>query len=154
MDLGSTYNFLDPSIVKRRNISRIFQQIIKVTVANGEEMLSEGKCTDVCLKLQGNTFRSKFFVLTLGGYDVVLGVQWLRTLGPIVWDFLQLTMSFSWRSISVLLRGLEPTALSLEENSNFFKSFNKGVVLQLIEGISIRAVVPILEVLNELFREF
>jgi hypothetical protein len=25
---------------------------------------------------------------------------------PIVWDFLRLTMSFSWRGISVLLRGL------------------------------------------------
>jgi hypothetical protein len=69
-------------------------------------MLSEGKCTDVCLKLQGNTFCSNFFVLTLGGCDVVLGVQWLRTLGPIIWDFLHLTMSFSWRGISILLRGL------------------------------------------------
>jgi hypothetical protein len=53
-------------------------------VANGEEMLSEGKCIDVCLKLQDNTFYSELFVLTLGGCDVVLGVQWLRTLGPIV----------------------------------------------------------------------
>jgi hypothetical protein len=44
-------------------------------VANGEEMLSEGKCIDVCLKLKGNTFCSKFFVLILGGCDVVLGVQ-------------------------------------------------------------------------------
>jgi hypothetical protein len=50
-------------------------------MTNGEEMLSEGKCIDVCLKLQGNTFCSKFFVLILGGYDVVLGVQWLYTLG-------------------------------------------------------------------------
>jgi hypothetical protein len=72
---SGTHNFLDPSVVKRTKISRIFQQIIKVTVANGEEMLSEGKCTYVCLKLQGNTFCSEFFVLTLGGCDVVLGVQ-------------------------------------------------------------------------------
>jgi hypothetical protein len=154
VDSGSTHNFLDPYVVKRTKISRIFQQIIKVTVANGEEMLSEGKCTDVCLKLQGNTFCSEFFVLTLGGCDVVLGVQWLRTLGPIVWDFLQLTMSFSWRGVSVLLRGLQPTALSLEENSNFFKFSNKGVVLQLIEGTSIKAVLPIPEVLNKLLGGF
>ena len=88
VDSGSTHNFLDLSVVKRTKISRNFLQIIKVTVANGEEILSEGKCTYVCLILQGNTFCSEFFVLTLGGCDVVLGVQWLRTLGPIVWDFL------------------------------------------------------------------
>ena len=137
MDSCSTHKFLDPSIVKRTKISIIFQQIIKVTAANGEEMLGEGKCTDVCLKLQGNTLCSEFFVLTLEGCDVVLGVQWLRTLGLIVWNFLQLTMSFSLRGISVLLRGLQPTALFLEENSNFFKSSNKGVVLQFIEETSI-----------------
>jgi hypothetical protein len=125
-----------------------------VIVANGEEMLSEGKCIDVRLKLRGNIFCSKFFVLTLEGCDIVLGVQWLRTLGPIIWDFLQLTMSFSWRGILVLLSGLQPTALSLEENSNFFKSSNKGVVLQLIEGTSIKVVIPIPEVLNELLGSF
>jgi hypothetical protein len=58
VDLGSTHNFLNPSVVKRTRISRIFKQMIKVTVASGEEMLSEGKYTDVCLKLQGNTFCS------------------------------------------------------------------------------------------------
>jgi hypothetical protein len=63
-------------------------------------------------------------------------------------------MSFSWRGISVLLKGLQLTALSLEENSNFLKSSNKGVVLQLIERTSIKAVVPILEVLRELLGNF
>jgi hypothetical protein len=63
-------------------------------------------------------------------------------------------MSFSWRGILVLLSGLQPTALSLEENSNFFKSSNKGVVLQLIEGTSIKVVIPIPEVLNELLGSF
>lgn len=36
------------------------------------------------------------YTISLGGYDVVLGTQWLATLGPILWDFGLLTMSF-WR---------------------------------------------------------
>ena len=28
-----------------------------------------------------------FHLLSLGGCDMVLGVQWLITLGPFVWDF-------------------------------------------------------------------
>jgi hypothetical protein len=47
--------------------------------------------------------------------------------------------------ISVLLRGLQPTTLSLEENSNFFKSSNKSVVLQLIKETSIRATILFLK---------
>ena len=30
VDLGSTHNFLDPSVVKRTRISQIFKQMIKV----------------------------------------------------------------------------------------------------------------------------
>jgi hypothetical protein len=67
VDSCNTHNFLNHSVVKRTRIYQIFQQVIKVAVTNGEEMLSEGKCTDVCLKLQGNTLCSEFFVLALGG---------------------------------------------------------------------------------------
>lgn len=33
-------------------------------------------------------------LLTLEGCDVVLGVDWLGTLGPILWDFINLAMKF------------------------------------------------------------
>ena len=63
VDSESTHNFLDPSVVKRTRISRIFKQVIKVIMANGKEMLSESKCIDVCLKLQGNTLCLEFLCL-------------------------------------------------------------------------------------------
>jgi hypothetical protein len=28
-----------------------------------------------------------FFVILLVGYEMVINIQWLRTLGPILWDF-------------------------------------------------------------------
>jgi hypothetical protein len=37
-----------------------------------------------------------FFIIPLAGYEMVLGVQWLRTLGPILWDFGRAQMS-CWR---------------------------------------------------------
>ena len=45
-----------------------------------------------------------FMVIPLGGHDIVLGVQWLSTLGPITWDFWKLEMVFKWGSSKVLLR--------------------------------------------------
>ena len=56
-------------------------------VAFGEKLSSLGKCSQVQLRLQKVPFMVDFFILPLEGYDVVLGTQWLRTLGPIEWDF-------------------------------------------------------------------
>ena len=35
------------------------------------------------------------YVLPVYGSDVILGVQWLKTFGKIMWDFANLTMSFT-----------------------------------------------------------
>jgi hypothetical protein len=32
------------------------------------------------------------YILPLAGCGMILGIRWLRTLGPILWDFLNLTM--------------------------------------------------------------
>jgi hypothetical protein len=37
-----------------------------------------------------------FFIILLAGYEMVLGVHWLRTLGQILWDFGRAQMS-CWR---------------------------------------------------------
>lgn len=54
-----------------------------VVVANDERIKCQGMCKDVKLFVQGLDVIAKFYVLPLGGYEVVLGAQWLRTLGPI-----------------------------------------------------------------------
>ena len=56
-------------------------------VASGERLTSLGKCKQTQLSLQGNSIFVDFYLLPLEGCDVVLGAQWLSTLGPIEWDF-------------------------------------------------------------------
>ena len=41
-------------------------------------------------------FSINFFIVPLEGYEAVLRCQWLSTLGPILWDFSQQSMSFWW----------------------------------------------------------
>lgn len=36
------------------------------------------------------------YAIPLHGFDIVLGCEWLRTLGPILWDLTKLSMTF-WR---------------------------------------------------------
>jgi hypothetical protein len=80
-------------------------------VADRATLPCQGYCKAVSFKLQGYSFKSHLYLLSLGGCDMVLAVDWLRLLGPILWDFKVLTMKFSYMgndSKEVLLQGLLP----------------------------------------------
>ena len=57
--------------------------------------------------VQGFNQQTEFFVLPLQRCDLVLKVQWLKNLGPIVWDFQALTMQFMVNNEKVTLMGLK-----------------------------------------------
>ena len=67
-----------------------------------------------------------------GGCDLVLGTQWLRTLGVIQWDFKLLTMCFTHGQKAVLLHGLKEVGSHIQEGNKFLKELVKrGLVLQI-----------------------
>ena len=49
------------------------------------------------------------YSIPLDCYDMVLGVTWLRTLGPILWDFDDLCMAFNHHGRRVLWKGIGST---------------------------------------------
>lgn len=56
-----------------------------------------GLCRGLPLQIDAENFKVDGLAIPLGGYDIVLRITWLRTLGPILWDFDDLRMSF-WRN--------------------------------------------------------
>ena len=56
-------------------------------IANGGSMKCGGRCENVCLQIDQYHMKSHMFVIDMGGCDIVLGVEWLRNLGPILMDF-------------------------------------------------------------------
>lgn len=65
-----------------------------IKVANGLKMCSEVKCTGVKLEVQSHTFLCELRVIELGAYDVVLGMDWWRTISLFLWDLKSMTLSF------------------------------------------------------------
>jgi hypothetical protein len=49
-------------------------------------------CENVCLQIIQYHLEYHIFSIDLGGCDIVLNVEWLRTLGPILMDFKKITM--------------------------------------------------------------
>lgn len=74
---------------------------LQVTVANGDCILSLGVGRALPLEIGKDSFSVDYYVIPLDEFDVVLGVQWLATLGPILWDFSKLTLMFWLRDRSV-----------------------------------------------------
>lgn len=95
LDTGSTHNFMDYSALQKTQLPLTSQAQLSVKIANGQTLFSAGHCTNVSLQIQGNTYLSDFYILTLGWCDLVLGIEWLQTLGSILWDFENLQMEFS-----------------------------------------------------------
>ncbi len=96
IDSGSTHNFVDTKLATTLGIRPILQDGIRVQVASGDEVPSPGRCTDIEVKMQGFSFRTDLFILPLACCDAILGIHWLRTLGPILWDFSALRMEFTY----------------------------------------------------------
>jgi len=62
--------------------------------ANGGSMKCGGHYGNVCIQMGHYQLKTHMFSIDMGGCDIVLGVEWLRTLGPILMDFKALTMQF------------------------------------------------------------
>ncbi|CAO2822505.1 unnamed protein product [Amaranthus hypochondriacus] len=94
IDSGSTHNFLDIAIAKkvRCTSQEIEPQVI--TVADGNHITCQHKCTRFQWSMNKQNFEGEVLLIPLGGCDMVLGIQWLRTLGQIQWDFDKLLMQF------------------------------------------------------------
>jgi hypothetical protein len=65
-------------------------------MANGDKVASTDICKDIKFSIAGEEFVLDFFVIPLTGYEMVLDVHCLRTLGLILWDFTHTHMS-CWR---------------------------------------------------------
>jgi hypothetical protein len=53
-----------------------------------------GHCENVWLQIGQYHLKSHMFSIDMGSCDIVLGVEWLCTMGPILMDFKELTMQF------------------------------------------------------------
>jgi predicted aspartyl protease len=94
VDTGSIHTFIHSALAQRLGLTVTSRAGLNVMVANGDRVHSPGICLATPVIIGGEAFSIDCFALDLGGFDLVLGVQWLRMLGPIVWDFGALAMSF------------------------------------------------------------
>ena len=107
IDGGSTHNFIDHAIVQKYSLPVLKNRTFQVTVANGEKIDCVGLCPSLTINIQGQPLIADYYVLPVAACQVVLGVQWLTTLGPIEMDYSRLTMTFTKGGKTCTFHGLK-----------------------------------------------
>lgn len=102
IDSDSTHNFLSTDAVRLLTLPLELHAGLSIAIANCERVPCLGFSAHTGLTIAKEAFTVDFYIIPLGGYDIILGTQWLVILGPILWDFGKLTMTF-WRGSTGLL---------------------------------------------------
>ena len=82
VDSGSSHYFIDQHTTDRIWGWQALNQPVKVRVANGSEILCTHELPNTTWGLQGHTFQSSFKIISLGCYDIILGMDWLSQYSP------------------------------------------------------------------------
>ncbi|KAH9782770.1 hypothetical protein KPL71_009054 [Citrus sinensis] len=115
IDSGSTHNFLKPPLAERLGLSVQAITPFRVYIGNGDFLTCRFLCPKVPINMQGHEFLLDFFLLPIEGPDVVLGIQWLQSLGRISMDYSEMTMEFNLFELHSL--PTEPSATHTSTNT-------------------------------------
>jgi hypothetical protein len=129
LDSGSTHNFLDLEVAKSLGYKLEAIALFSVTGGGGHKLEAAFMCRGFKWQLQQVIFTADVIVLPLVCCDLILGIQWLKSLGPILWDFDKLQMEFSTHGRKVVLRGAKTPSLKLINNKSFAKVLQQGAEL-------------------------
>lgn len=105
IDSESSHNIMQPRVANFLNLPIVALTPFSIIVGNGESIQCSGNCSDVPVTLAERLFHIPFYILPIHGADLVLGVQWLQTLGPILSDYSVPSIQFSYNNHPITLRG-------------------------------------------------
>jgi hypothetical protein len=134
VDSGSTHNFIHHHIAQKTHCYIHAVNNFQIMIANGGSKKCGGRYENVRLQIGDYHLKSHMFSIDMGGCDIVLGADWLRTLGPILMDFKALTMQFDQEGHQYKFQGITaglPEVISSHRMERLLKKGHSGVIAQL-----------------------
>ncbi|WVZ58711.1 hypothetical protein U9M48_008951 [Paspalum notatum var. saurae] len=107
---GSTHNFINDEVASQLQLPpppSPRRSKSHVIVGNGKQVACSGMYPDTEIFIGCECFHLNCYAMPVGGYDMVLGVSFLGTLGPILWDFGEQTLCFQQGDHRILWAGLD-----------------------------------------------
>jgi hypothetical protein len=103
-------------------------------IADGGTINCSGKCNKINLTMGEYVMNSPMIAIPMGGANVVLGIQWLQSLGTMAFNFQELFMKFSSEGKEIELRGIKgkPGKVIISNGmTKLLKKGHQGIIAQL-----------------------
>jgi hypothetical protein len=126
IDSGNTHNFIHRRVAKETHCYVHPIPNFQIMIANGGMMKCGGQCENVKLQMGEYHLKTHMFSIEMGGCDVVLGEEWLCTLGPITMDFKDLYMRFTKEGHKHTLKGITSGSPEIITSHHMEKLLKKG----------------------------
>jgi hypothetical protein len=134
VDSGRTHNFIHRRIAQETHCYIHVVNNFQIMIVNGGLMKCGGHFKKFHLQIGDYHLKSHMFAIDMGSCDIVLGANWLRTLGPILMDFKELTMQFDQEGHQYKFQGItisSPKIISSHRMEKLLKKGDSGVIAQL-----------------------
>ena len=157
LDSGASHNFISPEVVNKLRLKFSADSSLDVLLGNGVTVNALGVCQAVTFQLSQTNFTSDFISLELGNVDVILGIQWLETLGVCEVDWREHVLSFVYGGNKVTLLGeksLHCTKFSFKSLKPVYTSGKKGGEVLLASSIATSAFPEVRNQLSMILQEY
>lgn len=115
VDSGSTHCFVSEAMAAHLPGTERQMQPVRVKIADGGILTCDKELVDCKWWCQGTTFQSNLKIFPLGGYDVIIGMDWLQSHNPMGIDWVGKRLAFWDQGKLVMLKGIQAPIGSCQE---------------------------------------
>ncbi|KAL0537842.1 hypothetical protein IC582_026831 [Cucumis melo] len=133
IDCGATHNFVSEKIVTSLQLPIKETAHYGVILGSGTAIQGKGICESVEIQMKNWTVKEDFLPLELGGVDVILGMQWLYSLGVTICDWKNLTLTFYDNEKQICIKGdpsLTKARVSLKNLVKTWEEHDHGYLIE------------------------
>jgi hypothetical protein len=134
IDAGVTHNFIDASWVSKIWMATEDFEGFSVGVVDGYNVSCTKKISKLVVTLGNYTLTNEFYVIDLEDSSIVLGVQWIQTLGEITSNYKLMKMKlFTPGGKHDVLRGMSNKTPMVVSNKMMEAIFRRGYITYVAE---------------------
>ena len=144
VDCGASANFISRTLVQHLNLEVNDTKEFEVEVGTRDKVVNRGICKQLELVVQGIPIVQQFYLMELGGTDLVLGMEWLTSLENVKANFRNLVLCWGQKGEKKRMKG-DPTLCKSQASwKAMMKALNNEG-----EGLAPTGKVPDKDTLND-----